>query len=143
MIDLYTWTTPNGRKVSIALEELGLPLAGPARVGPDPGAVELADDWQVGDGQRALVARPRRQHRRDRDRPGARAGRVGTAEVAHGCGQPPGGRADLIGRPLTVSITVETVTEPVRATPTTYVRPTSLGMRSFSSCAVSPSPRTR
>ena len=25
MIDLYTWGTPNGRKVSIALEELGLP----------------------------------------------------------------------------------------------------------------------
>ena len=25
MIDLYTWTTPNGRKVSIALEELELP----------------------------------------------------------------------------------------------------------------------
>ncbi|HZU84052.1 MAG TPA: glutathione S-transferase N-terminal domain-containing protein [Polyangiaceae bacterium] len=25
MIDLYTWTTPNGFKVSIALEELGLP----------------------------------------------------------------------------------------------------------------------
>jgi GST-like protein len=25
MIDLYTWTTPNGRKVSIALEEFGLP----------------------------------------------------------------------------------------------------------------------
>src|SRR3954466_1913754 len=25
MIDLYTWTTPNGRKVSITLEELGLP----------------------------------------------------------------------------------------------------------------------
>jgi GST-like protein len=25
VIDLYTWTTPNGRKVSIALEELGLP----------------------------------------------------------------------------------------------------------------------
>ena len=24
MIDLYTWTTPNGRKISIALEELGL-----------------------------------------------------------------------------------------------------------------------
>ena len=24
MIDLYTWTTPNGRKVSIALEELRL-----------------------------------------------------------------------------------------------------------------------
>jgi len=25
VIDLYTWTTPNGRKVSIALEEFGLP----------------------------------------------------------------------------------------------------------------------
>jgi GST-like protein len=25
MIDLYTWTTPNGRKVSIALEEMELP----------------------------------------------------------------------------------------------------------------------
>ena len=25
MIDLYTWKTPNGRKISIALEELGLP----------------------------------------------------------------------------------------------------------------------
>ncbi len=25
MFDLYTWTTPNGRKVSIMLEELGLP----------------------------------------------------------------------------------------------------------------------
>src|ERR1017187_4424124 len=25
MIDRYTWTTPNGRKVSIALEEFGLP----------------------------------------------------------------------------------------------------------------------
>ena len=24
MIDLYTWTTPNGRKVSILLEELGV-----------------------------------------------------------------------------------------------------------------------
>ena len=27
MIMLYTWTTPNGRKVSIMLEELGLPYA--------------------------------------------------------------------------------------------------------------------
>ena len=25
MIYLYTWTTPNGRKVSIILEELGVP----------------------------------------------------------------------------------------------------------------------
>ena len=27
MIDLYTWSTPNGRKVSIMLEELGLDYA--------------------------------------------------------------------------------------------------------------------
>ena len=27
MIDLYTWGTPNGRKISIALEEMGLPYA--------------------------------------------------------------------------------------------------------------------
>jgi GST-like protein len=27
LIDLYTWSTPNGRKVSIILEELGLPYA--------------------------------------------------------------------------------------------------------------------
>ncbi|MBT3611085.1 MAG: glutathione S-transferase, partial [Gammaproteobacteria bacterium] len=27
MIDLYTWPTPNGRKVSIALEEFGLEYA--------------------------------------------------------------------------------------------------------------------
>ena len=26
MIDLYTWTTPNGRKVSVMLEECGLPF---------------------------------------------------------------------------------------------------------------------
>ena len=84
------------------------------------------------------------QHRRDRDLGGARAGRVGVAEVAHGRGQRPGVAVrPVIGRPLIVSITVETVSEPVRAIPTTYVRPTSLGMRSFSSCAVSPSPRTR
>jgi len=24
-IDLYTWNTPNGRKISVALEEMGLP----------------------------------------------------------------------------------------------------------------------
>src|SRR5260370_41693751 len=28
MIELYTWGTPNGRKVSIALEELGMPYNG-------------------------------------------------------------------------------------------------------------------
>ncbi|HEY7269577.1 MAG TPA: glutathione S-transferase family protein, partial [Dehalococcoidia bacterium] len=27
MIDLYTWPTPNGHKIHIALEELGLPYA--------------------------------------------------------------------------------------------------------------------
>jgi len=42
VIDLYTWTTPNGRKVSIALEEMGLPY----RVVPVPlktGAQKTAD----------------------------------------------------------------------------------------------------
>jgi GSH-dependent disulfide-bond oxidoreductase len=34
MIDLYTWTTPNGFKVSIALEELGIPYTvHPVRIG--------------------------------------------------------------------------------------------------------------
>ncbi|MGH6922692.1 MAG: glutathione S-transferase family protein [Propylenella sp.] len=36
MIDLYTWTTPNGRKVSIFLEELGVPYeAHPIDIGKD------------------------------------------------------------------------------------------------------------
>ncbi|MDP5334283.1 MAG: glutathione S-transferase N-terminal domain-containing protein [Paracoccaceae bacterium] len=36
MIDLYTWTTPNGRKVSILLEELGLPYTAHAvNIGKD------------------------------------------------------------------------------------------------------------
>ena len=35
-IDLYTWPTPNGRKVSIALEELGLDyVAHPVNIGKD------------------------------------------------------------------------------------------------------------
>ena len=38
MIDLYTWTTPNGRKVSIALEELELPYTAHA--------VNIGDDEQ-------------------------------------------------------------------------------------------------
>jgi GST-like protein len=34
MIDLYTWSTPNGFKISIALEELGLPYeVHPVRIG--------------------------------------------------------------------------------------------------------------
>lgn len=36
MIDLYTWTTPNGRKISILLEELGLPYTAHAvNIGKD------------------------------------------------------------------------------------------------------------
>ena len=36
MIDLYTWSTPNGRKVSIALEESGLEYeAHPVNIGAD------------------------------------------------------------------------------------------------------------
>src|ERR1700746_2090396 len=36
VIDLYTWTTPNGRKISIALEELGLAYtAHPIDIGKD------------------------------------------------------------------------------------------------------------
>ena len=36
MIDLYTWTTPNGRKVSIMLEEVGLPYTvHPVNIGED------------------------------------------------------------------------------------------------------------
>lgn len=36
MIDLYTWSTPNGRKVSILLEELGLPYTAHAvNIGKD------------------------------------------------------------------------------------------------------------
>ena len=36
MIDLYTWSTPNGRKVSIGLEELGLSYTvHPINIGKD------------------------------------------------------------------------------------------------------------
>lgn len=36
MIDLYTWSTPNGRKISIALEEMGLPYdVHPINIGKD------------------------------------------------------------------------------------------------------------
>ena len=38
MIDLYTWTTPNGRKASIALEELGIPY--------EAHAVDISKDEQ-------------------------------------------------------------------------------------------------
>ena len=47
MIALYTWTTPNGRKISIALEELGLPYeVHPIDIGKgeqfDPAFLELS-----------------------------------------------------------------------------------------------------
>jgi GSH-dependent disulfide-bond oxidoreductase len=36
MIELYTWATPNGRKVSVMLEELGLPYSvHPVNIGKD------------------------------------------------------------------------------------------------------------
>ena len=36
MIDLYTWTTPNGSKVSVMLEEIGLPYSvHPINIGKD------------------------------------------------------------------------------------------------------------
>jgi len=36
VIDLYTWTTPNGRKVSVMLEEVGLPYnVHPINIGKD------------------------------------------------------------------------------------------------------------
>ncbi|MEM7006282.1 MAG: glutathione S-transferase N-terminal domain-containing protein [Pseudomonadota bacterium] len=36
MIELYTWTTPNGRKISVALEEMGLPYeVKPINIGND------------------------------------------------------------------------------------------------------------
>ena len=36
MIELHTWSTPNGRKVSIMLEELGLPYSvHPVNIGKD------------------------------------------------------------------------------------------------------------
>lgn len=52
MIDLYTWNTPNGRKVSIMLEELGLPY----RVFPvdinnneqfDPGFLRISPNSKI------------------------------------------------------------------------------------------------
>ena len=39
MIDLYTWTTPNGRKVSMMLEEVGLPY--------ESHAIDISKDEQL------------------------------------------------------------------------------------------------
>ena len=56
MIDLYTWTTPNGRKVSIMLEETGLPY----RVHP----INLGQGDQLTDTFRAI--NPESAHSGDR-----------------------------------------------------------------------------
>ncbi len=47
MIELYTWTTPNGRKASIMLEEVGLPYrVHPVNIGRqeqfDPAFVKIS-----------------------------------------------------------------------------------------------------
>ena len=52
MIDLYTWTTPNGRKVSIMLEELGVPYRAHAvDIGKDaqfaPGFLAIAPNNKI------------------------------------------------------------------------------------------------
>ena len=52
MIDLYTWSTPNGRKVSIMLEELGVPYnAIPIDIGKDeqfaPEFLEIAPNNKI------------------------------------------------------------------------------------------------
>lgn len=64
LIDLYTWSTPNGRKISIMLEEVGLPYeVHPIHIGKDeqfspeflkispnnkiPAIVDRDNDWSV------------------------------------------------------------------------------------------------
>ena len=55
MIDLYTWTTPNGRKISIMLEEVGLPY----KVIP----VDLGKEEQFNAGVHRDQSRTRRSRR--------------------------------------------------------------------------------
>lgn len=52
MIDLYTWPTPNGRKISIALEELGVPYTvHPIDIGKnqqfDPGFLAISPNNKI------------------------------------------------------------------------------------------------
>ena len=52
MIDLYTWTTPNGRKASIMLEEVGLPYTvHPVNLGRqeqfDPAFVKISPNSKI------------------------------------------------------------------------------------------------
>ena len=62
MIDLYTWTTPNGRKASIALEELGLPYTvHPIDIGKDEQLRAcISENKVLGHGFHPLKARQRR-----------------------------------------------------------------------------------
>jgi len=62
MIDLYTWTTPNGRKVSIMLEELELPY----RVIP----IDLGKEAQHTPGFRAITPNEKIPAIVDQDVPG-------------------------------------------------------------------------
>jgi len=62
VIDLYTWTTPNGRKASIALEELGLPYTvHPIDIGKDEQLRAcISENKVLGHGFHPLKARQRR-----------------------------------------------------------------------------------
>ena len=61
MIDLYTWITPNGRKISILLEELGLPYDDPSDRHRQERAVRAGfpgDQPQQQDSRRSSTAIP-------------------------------------------------------------------------------------
>ncbi len=52
MIDLHTWSTPNGRKVSVMLEECGLPYrVFPVKIGKGEQfrPAFLADEYSIAD----------------------------------------------------------------------------------------------
>lgn len=97
MIDLYTWSTPNSRKVSIALEELGLPYI-PSMPSRLPGvSTETSRDWQL--------ERPRRQIHSDSAwrRRGERAIQPATRAACATLGEP-GYEDSLIFREDSVAI---------------------------------------
>lgn len=58
MIDLYTWTTPNGRKVSILLEELGVPYT-PHAIDIEAGAQFAPDFLAISPNNRIPAIRDR------------------------------------------------------------------------------------
>src|SRR6266542_3662169 len=102
MIDLYTWTTPNGRKVSILLEELGMPYAvHPVDLGKDeqhrpellrispnnciPAIVDRDTGFHLTNGVGSDPALPRREGRAAvAARAGATLSRHRMADVADG-----------------------------------------------------------